>query len=594
MRESLSPIRSALALPALALFAGTLPLAFGQQVLAQQTAPPPAGLSQETMSSRPTSTLVPPVRPFRLPPRTGIETQMEISLDQTLAMALANNKDIESSRIDRLESDYTLTAAQGVYDPQLNVTSYWEQQITPVASSLGGSATGSLLNKTWQADPGITENLPWYGGAFKADLSSADAYSNNTFLSLNPQYETSLNFSYTQPLWRNLLYDGNRHQIDVAKKNRALTDEQFRQRVMAIVLQTEQAYWELSYAYNNLQVQLDAVRIGIQQDESNRRQEEQGLLAPIDVVAAQTQLATFEVGAYAAQSVLTSAENALKELVLPDRADPQWSTAMLPITPANVTPPLTPLSDAIAEAMANRPEIAEVKINGEINEKDVRYYRDQTKPQVNLTALYSRAGLAGVLLPAGPNPFTAGFGPLTDRLNELSALAGLPALGGVSFGSSGVNPLLIGNYGQSLSTIWGGNFPTTEVQLSISLPIRNRTADANLGKSMAETRRIRNQMQQTAQNIQSDVRTGMENLQMAQLRLQAAAVASESAQEQYQSEQRQFRAGTSTLFLVQQRQANMITARSQERRSQADLSEAIAQFHLATGTILAERNIALK
>ena len=64
---------------------------------------------------------------------------------------------------------------------------------------------------------------------------------------------------------------------------------------MAVVLQTEQAYWELAYAYNNLQVQLDAVRIGVQQDESNRRQEQQGLLAPIDVVAAQTQLANFEV-----------------------------------------------------------------------------------------------------------------------------------------------------------------------------------------------------------------------------------------------------------------------------------------------------------
>lgn len=562
--------------------------------LGQQAPAPSQPLPPETMSSRPTSTLVPPVRPFYLPPRTGIETQMEISLDQILAMALANNKDIEASRIDQQESDYTLTAAQGVFDPQLNVTSYWEQQIVPVASSLGGSATGSLLNKTWQADPGINQQLPWYGGTFKADLSSANAYSNNTFLSLNPQYETSLNFSYTQPLWRNLLYDSNRHQIDVAKKNIALTDEQFRQRVMTIVQQAEQAYWELSYAYNNLQVQLDAVRIGIQQDESNRRQQEQGLLAPIDVVAAQTQLANFEIGAYTAQSALTNAENVLKDLALPDRSDPAWSAALIPVTPANVKTPLTPLSDAVAEALANRPELAEVKITGEINEKDVRYYRGQTKPQVNLTGLYSRAGLAGVLLPAGPNPFTAGFGPLTDRLNELSELAGLPALPGVSFGSSVVNPLLVGSYGKSLSTIWGGNFPTTEVQLSISLPIRNRTANANLGKSLAETKRIRNQLQQTQQNIEGEVRSTMENLQMAQLRLQAAQVASESAEEQYQSEQRQFRAGTSTLFLVQQRQENMINARSQERRSQADLSEAIAQFQLATGTILAERHITLK
>jgi len=562
---------------------------------AQQAPAPPQTLPQATISSRPNdSTLVPPVRPFFLPPRTGIETQMEVSLDQALAMALANNKDIESSRIDRLEADYTLTAAQGAFDPQLTVTSYWEQQITPIASSLGGSSTGSLLNKTWQADPGITQPLPWYGGTFKTDLSSADAYSNNTFLSLNPQYETSLNFAYTQPLWRNLLYDSNRHQIDVAKKNRSLTDEQFRQRVMTIVQQTEQAYWELSYAYNNLQVQLDAVRIGIQQDESNRRQEAQGLLAPIDVVAAQTQLANFEVGAYAAQSALTGAENTLKDLVLPDRSDATWSSAMIPVTPADVIAPLTPLPDAIAEAMTNRPEIAEVKINGEINQKDVRYYRGQTKPQVNLTALYTRAGLAGVVLPPGPNPFTSAFGPLTNQINELSALAGLPPLSGVAFGSSVIPPVLVGNYGHSLAGIWNGDFPTTEVQLNISLPIRNRTADANLGKSLAETRRIHNQLQQTEQNVEAEVRSGVENVQMARLRLQAAQVARESAEEQYQSEQRQFRAGTSTLFLVQQRQATMITARSQERRSQADLSEAIAQFQLATGTILAERNIKLK
>ncbi|HTW66867.1 MAG TPA: TolC family protein [Bryobacteraceae bacterium] len=551
-------------------------------------------LTPSIIAQQATTTLVPPVRPFLLPPRTGIETQMEITLDQVLAMALANNKDIESSRIDQLEADYNLTAALGAFDPVLGVNSYWQQQITPIASALGGSSTGSLLNKTLLGDPGITQPSPWFGGTFKTDLSSADAYSNNTFLSLNPQYETSLNFSYTQPLWRNLLYDSNRHQIDVAKKNRSLTNEQFRQRVMTIVQEAEQAYWELQYAYNNLQVQLDAVRIGIQQDESNRRQEVQGLLAPIDVVAAQTQLANFEVGAYTAQSALTAAENSLKELILPERSDPMWSAALIPVTPPDVKAPLIPLSDAIAEAIANRPEIAQVRINGEINQKDVRYYREQTKPQVNLTAFYTRAGLAGVVLPPGPNPFTAAFGPLTNQINELSALAGLAPLSGVSFGSSVIPPVLVGNYAHSLAGIWGGDFPTTEVQLSISLPLRNRTADANLGKSLAETRRIRNQMQQTQQNIQSDVRTAMENIQMARLRLQAAQVESESAEEQYQSEQRQFRAGTSTLFLVQQRQATMISARSQERRTEADMSEAIAQFQLVTGTILKERDIKLK
>lgn len=559
-----------------------------------------AGVSQESVAQpRPaeaqSSTLVPPVRPFHIPSRTGIEGQMELSLQQALSMALANNKDIESSRIDKQESDYNLEAALGAFDPRMDINNYWEQQINPIASTLGGSATGSVLNKTWLTDPGVTQPIPWFGGSVKTDLSSANSYSNNTFLSLNPQYPASLNFSYTQPLWRNLMYDSNRHQIDVAKKNRFLSDEQFRQRVMNVVAQTEQAYWELAYTYNNLQVQLEAVRIGVQQDESNRRQEQQGLLAPIDVVAAQTQLANFEVVAYTAQSALTSAENALKALILPDRGDPLWHEALTPETLPDVKAPIIPLDDAIAEALANRPELAQVKLSAEINEKDVRYYRDQTKPEVDLTALYTRAGLSGILLPPGPNPFTAGFGPLTDRLNQLSELAGLTPLPPVSIGSSSVLPaFLVGGYGQSLSNLWRGNFPTTEIQLRVSLPLRNRTAEANLSKSVAETRRIRNQRQQVEETIESGVRDTIENMQMAQLRLQAAQVARQSAEEQYQSEQRQFQAGTSTLFLVQQRQATMIAARSQERRSEADMSEAISAYRLATGSILTERNIQLR
>src|ERR1019366_9423146 len=162
---------------------------------------------------------------------------------------------------------------------------------------------------------------------------------NNTFVTLNPQYPTALTFQYTQPLWRNLFYDQNRHTIDVAKKNRDLSDQQFRQTVMQVVQQTEQAYWELVYAYNNLQVQLEAVEIGRQQDESNRRQQEQGLLAPIDVVAAQTQLAVFELSAYSAQAALTSAENALKMLMLPDRSSALWYSAQIPVTTPDAEPP---------------------------------------------------------------------------------------------------------------------------------------------------------------------------------------------------------------------------------------------------------------
>ena len=456
----------------LALAAALIPGASAQAPPAQ-AAPPDA------------TTVLPPVRTFRLPPRIGVFGEARITLQQALAMALANNKDIEASRIDREISGYSLTGARGLYDPTVGAVSQFLKQVNPVASSLGGSATGSVLNRTWQTDPTVSGFTPWLGGSYRVDLSSQRVYTNNTFVTLNPQYPSALNFQYTQPLWRNLLYDQNRHTIDVARKNQALSGEQFRQRVMQVVQQTEQAYWEVFYAYNNLQVQLDSVDIARQQDESNRRQQAQGLLAPIDVVAAQTQLASFELNAYSAQTALTQAENNLKTLMLEGRSSALWASALVPISSPDGAPPLTPLNDAVNEALANRPEVSQVEISSQINAKDTRYYRDQTKPQVDLVGSYTRNGLAGpIVTQTGPNPFTASFGPLIDRLNALSTTAGLDPIS-LSTSSSPPPAVLVGDYGQSLSNLFAGNFPTTQVQLRVSLPIRNRAAEANLSTAIA-------------------------------------------------------------------------------------------------------------
>jgi len=182
---------------------------------------------------------------------------------------------------------------------------------------------------------------------------------------------------------------------------------------------------------------------------------------------------------------------------------------------------------------------------------------------------------------------------LVDRLNQLSASAGLSpiTLGG---GSTGAPALLVGEYGQSLNNLWVGNFPTTQIQLRVSLPIRNRAAEANLSRALADGRRIKNQKEQLEQTIEADVRNAVQLMQSAELRLEAARVQRQSAEEQYNSEQRQFRAGTSTLFLVQQRQTTMITARSQERRAESDLGQAISAYELATGSILRQHNINLQ
>ncbi len=545
------------------------------------------------------STQVPPRREFRLPPRIGILTEMTLSLEDALAMALSNNRDVDLSRITQSEASYAIDSAAGVYDPRWGGTFSFQRNVQPVASSLGGAVNGAVTNKNTTYDPQFSGALPFLGSSYQADLSSQRTSTNNSFTQLNPTYPTALNLSFTQPLWRNFRYDNNRRNLEVAKRNQALTDEQFRQRVMQTVTSAEQAYWNLTFAYNNLQIQMEAVQLGQDQDESNRRQEREGLLAPIDVVAAQRQLATFEVNALSAQEALTTAENALKVLILGDRGDPMWSTAIIPSTPVNVSPPIVPLADAINQALRRRPELAQLQISRDVNNANLRYAEEQTKPQMDLVVTHTNAGLAGAQLmsASGGNPFTSSLAGLTNRLNELSVIAGLQPLpssgGGTSTGST-LPGQLIGSYGQSLNNLFSGHFPTTQVQLRIQLPLKNRTAEANVRTAVAEGRRIESQRAQTEQAIEASVRNAMQSIESARARLDSARVARQSAEQQYESEQRQFRAGTSTLFLVQQRQTDMVTARSQERRSEADLGVAIASFELATGGILDAHDINIR
>jgi HAE1 family hydrophobic/amphiphilic exporter-1 len=544
-----------------------------------------------------TEPAVPPVKPLEVPARIGVLGIARLGINEVIQRVLTNDRDLAVSRILLEEARYNVTGAKGYYDPRLGLNAYRQHNVTPIASLIGGAANGELVQEQYLADPQVS-GASLFGGTYKFDFSSSRQVGNSTFLSLNPQFPTSLNLNLTQPLWRGLFYDDNRHRLQVAKGNVRLTDAQFRQRVIEIVTQAVEAYWELDFAYRNLEVQIEAVRLAERQDASNRRQVDQGLLAPVDVVATQTQVATFQQNVFTAQQALTAAENALKVLMLPDRTDLMWSMALAPGSTSETAAPeslaaLPSLDESIKTALARRPELAESAISIELNRYDTRLSREQAKPQIDAYATLSLTGLAGNPLPPGPNPFTAGTLALTNQVNELSALAGLPPLPATSTGAA-IPPILVGGYGQSLSALTSGNFTSAQVGVQFSLPLRNRTANAQVAGSVAEGRRLKTLRQQTEMAIEQDVRNALQMASSAGARLDAAVTARVYAEQQYASEQRQFQAGTSTVFLVLQRQTDLIAARTREVRARADLGEAGANFDRSVARTIEARSIDLK
>ena len=542
----------------------------------------------------PVEPVIQPLTEIPLPQRVGVIGRTTISLDEVIERVLKNDRDLEISRILREEAGYNVTAAKGVYDPTVGIRTYHSKTVTPIASLIGGAPNGQLVQTEWNGAPQATGLIPWTGGSYTTTFGNSRQMTNSTFATVNPQYPTSLRLDLTQPLWRGLRFDDNRYRLQVARKDEQLSAEQFRQRVIEVVTQATQAYWELVYASQSYDVQTEAVQLAEQQYASNRRQAEQGVLSPIDVVAAQTQVATFQQNLFLAQQALTQAENNLKGLILANRTDMLWATALIPETPPDSTVPLPTLDEAIQEALRARPELAASIINLGINQLDQRRNQESAKPRVDAFATLTSSGLAGIPLPPQPNPFTSGFVGITQYLNQLGGLSGLPPIPAVSFGSGGIPTALTGSYGQSLHNLLGGSFATAQVGVQVSFPLRNRTAEAQEAVSVAEGRRLRAVQDQVAIAIEADVRNSMQSVASAQARLAAASVASRSADEQYNSEQRQLQAGTSTVFLVLQRQSDLISARNREVRARADVAEAIANFERATARTIQAHNIQLQ
>lgn len=509
-----------------------------------------------------------PVRPLPSAERTGVDiaNQLSLTVDQAIELALRNNNSIDVSRNNIQINDFNLRAARGVYDPLITSQHFYESVTTPTASRIGGAVNGAVTQQRFFSTGGVNGFSPFGGGQYSADFNAARTTTSNTNSFLNPQFPSAFNATYTQPLFRNFSIDQNRRQIQIAQKNVLLTDSQFRQEAMDIVSQVEQAYWNLVFALRDLQVQIDAFKQAQAQLESNQRQIEKGALAPIDAVQTEAQIATFEQNIYTAQQVVTATENTLKTLLLPDRKSPDWSRPLTPISPVALDAPHVPLEAAIAEALKNRPELEQLDIQADINQVDQRFYRNQTKPQIDLFADYTSSGLAG-------SPTTASIDPTT--------------------GQTIVIPNLRGGIVNSLGNLFQNDYPTYRAGVNISFPWGNHVAKANLGRSLVEGDRIANQRQQEEQVIEADVRNALEAVRAAEARVTAAAAGRDAADKLYESEQRQFRAGTTTLFLVLQRQQDLTAARGRELLAQTQLNNAISQFRRATGRTLSANNIVI-
>jgi HAE1 family hydrophobic/amphiphilic exporter-1 len=312
--------------------------------------------------------------------RVGVDMdqQQPLSLREALKLALDNKKDIEVARENVKLAEFDLLGAHGAYDPRLSAQTYYERFVVPNANFLGGGTNGAVTSSDYTGTFRLDGLSPKGGGSYRLDFSSVRSTTDNQFAALDPQYPTAFTFTFTQPLRRGRSIDNPRRQIEIARKNLSLTDTQFRQRAIETITNVQRAYWDLVFACA-LQVQRDAVRDARTQLDHNKRLVIEGQLAPIDVVAADAQVTSFEQSLFSALEDVSRAENALKSLIAQNAQASIWTASVVPTDAVDLTPPQISLPEAMKLALDNRPELQQSNLASEINQIDQHYYRDQTK-----------------------------------------------------------------------------------------------------------------------------------------------------------------------------------------------------------------------
>ena len=535
--------------------------------------------------------------------RLGVQSDnlLPLSLNEAIRRALENNNDIEVARNDVRLAETTLRSFQGVYDPVFNINPEINNSVQSQQSTLDGGSgqSGTLTTTDFRFDNNLTKLFSVGGGSYQFFFNNNRRTTNFRFNELNPVFSSSSGVTFTQPLWRDRSIDNNRRQIRIQRKRLEQSDADFRRRTIDVITQVQRSYWDLVFALRDQQNQISNLNLT---RENLRRVEAQiaaGAVAPLERAEVQTELSSRESDVLLATQGVTIAENNLKQLMLRDTQAREWSAQLMPTDAPSFDSTPVNLNDALMEARANRPELRSLNLSREINDIDLKYFKNQTRPRIDIQATVASTGLAGTPVATGGEvPLISGLPDasvnsfLLNQVNILRAGQGLlPATVPTITTDSGVPSNLIGGYGRTIRNLFGFDTRNIVAGVSIQIPLRNRTAEANLAGVRIQRTQLEATTRLQEQGIEVEVRNSAQAVETSRRRVLAARSARENAELQLTGEQRLYQVGRSTTFLLFQRENQLANARNLELRAETDYNKSLADLQRATSTTLRANNI---
>jgi outer membrane protein len=548
------------------------------------------------------------------------DNKLEITLQDAVELALENSVDIAVQRyypwiadVGILKASSSPTASgYGVpgaaivgssanlnpfafiinsYDPLVTSTVSYDNDKFPInnafTSGVGTSATAaSIESHSASYNTQVSQYFP-SGTNMTVTYDNTRSSSSPTANFFNPAVQSSIFVGLSQNLLSGFGLTVNRRNIIISKNNRKIADLAFAQQAITTVTNTITAYWELFYARENVKVQQQAVAVSEKLYNDNKKQLEIGTMAPIEVTRAEAQLAGDQQNLIVAQTVQLQDEQTLKNAITRNPLDPKVVNIEIIPTDKPAAPEQTEapnFEEALKEAYAKRPDLLEQQYNLANAALDVKATHNALLPTATLSGRYGTQGLAGNSLILGTPILGSSGVPIVDANGNPVTINGTPIFQpSVSSPATGVNHA---GFTDAMSSIFHNSFPDYGAQISITIPIRNRSLQADNQRSQLVQRQIEMQVQQLKNAALLDVRNTYIALQQDRARVQAASKASELQRQTFEAEQKKYQLGASTVYNVILTQRDYVTAQGTELRALADLEEARANYERAVGKTL--------
>jgi outer membrane protein len=464
----------------------------------------------------------------------------------------------------------------GQFDPAVFFQMGWDRNTTP----LGTTAVTGVPYVTSQGTSyvtGITQEFQT-GTSYEVLIGGGRGTSTSLTQFYNPYADAFLGVGFTQPLLNGFGKRANSTQIRIARNDMKIADSVFRQQVISTLGSILNEYWDYLSFKENVRVKEEGLAFSQKLLADNKKQVEIGTLAPIEVVRAESEVATDQQALIVAQTNLQQ-QGELIKTALARQVGPELASAQIETVDKLPEPrpdDIPPLEEALDKAFANRPEIEQTELKFKDQDMTIAARRNGLLPSLNLFGTYIGQGLAGnqLLCPSGSSPYGAGC---------IQASGSQLAPTGTS--SAGVS--------QALSQTFEGHYPNYSFGINLAIPIRNRTAQADAARALLERRQLETQLQQWKNNVAQQVRTAVIGVIQAKAQIDAADKSIILARQTLDAEQKKFQLGESTVFLVIQAQRDLANVEGNGVTAHSTYAKAITQYQQAVGTVLSDYNVEL-